>query len=373
MPRTINIAFTGGGTGGHVFPILAVAEELTSLANKAGVFLRLWYVGPTKGPIDIDFEMFRQAGIEVREVGGKTKGFSLKSILAALWHLYFLMPDIIFSKGGYGAAPVIVAAVFYRIPFFVHESDVIPGKANMFSARWAKRVAVAFSEAAAKFPPEKTAVVGNPIRSALLKVVEQSEARERLGLESRRKTVFFVGGSQGAAVINDMVFDILPELLQEYQVIHQCGARNFGEAEKEAKFSLEPLPKEIAARYKLYGFLSAEELRDAYAASDLVISRSGSGSIFELAAQAKPAILIPMKLSSQGHQRANAYAYAKTGAAEVLEEENFSPHILLSQIKRLLENEAALRSMSEAARSFAKPDAARRIAAELLRSVGVAI
>jgi UDP-N-acetylglucosamine--N-acetylmuramyl-(pentapeptide) pyrophosphoryl-undecaprenol N-acetylglucosamine transferase len=370
----INIAFTGGGTGGHIFPILAVAEELSVLAKDLGISLRLYYIGPTRGPIDIDLNLFQGAGVEVQGVGGK-RGIigSTGAFFQSLWHLYFLMPDIIFSKGGYGAAPTIAAAIFYRIPFFIHESDAVPGKANLLSARFAKRIAIAFDEALPFFPKEKTAVVGNPIRPAILETIEQKGALQRFGLVQEHKTIFFIGGSQGASSLNEIILDILPELIQEYQVIHQCGARNFGEIEREAKFTMGSLPPNITSRYKLYGFLSAEQIRDAYTASDLVISRAGSGSIFEIAAQAKPAILIPFKFAAQNHQRANAYAYAKAGAAAVLEEENLTPHIVVAQIKKLMENESARHTMSEAARGFAKPDPARKIAEELLRSVGIAI
>lgn len=376
MPATINIAFTGGGTGGHIFPILAVAEELVALAGRVGVSLRLWYIGPTKGPIDLDIELFREIGIEVREVGGKNTGLGLATgFLQSLWHLYLIMPDMLFSKGGYGAVPAIAAAIFYRIPFFIHESDAVPGKANLWSARFARRIAVAFSPAASLFPQDKTAVVGNPVRVALSTGATREEACQRLGLDAGRKVIFVVGGSQGASALNEILLDILPELIQQYQVIHQCGVRNFGEVEREAKFALGSLRtgEEAADDYKLYGFLSVDQLRDAYAASDLVISRAGSGSIFELAAQAKPAMLVPLKSAAQNHQRANAYAYAETGAAMVLEEENLSPNILIAQIRKILDDDKALQVMREAARAFARPDAARKIAEELLRSVGIAV
>lgn len=377
---TVHITFTGGGTGGHIFPILAVAEELVKTASALGVTLRFTYVGPARGPIDVDIPMFQEKGIDVRDVNGAASGRGIMRVFVmlagffrSLWHLYFIMPDIIFSKGGYGAAPVLAAAVFYRIPIFVHESDVIPGKTNALSARFAKRIAVSFAETTKFFPQKKTVVLGNPMRTIFLTAVAQQEAKERLGLVAERKTVFVVGGSQGAKALNDVILDILPYLLKEYQVIHQCGARNFGDVQKEASFTLEGLGREYGAYYKVYGFLSEENLRDAYSASDIVVSRAGSGSIFELAAQEKPAILIPFRFAAQNHQRANAYAYAETGAALVLEEENFTPHILLAEIKKVLDLTELTEKMRNAARAFARPDASRKIAEELLQSAGVAI
>lgn len=383
--RTLYIAFTGGGTGGHIFPILAVAEELRKIAESAGVHVRLYYIGPTRGPIDIDLNLFLEGGIEVRSIAGgmlpkpgPTRDIvrffrAIAGFFQSLWHLYAIMPDIIFSKGGYGAAPVIAAAVFYRVPFFIHESDAIPGRTNIITARFAKRIAVAFAEAAKYFPPEKTAAVGNPIRSLFFEPRDRNAALSALGLSGGRKTVFVVGGSQGAQALNDVILDILPELLRSYQVIHQCGARNFGEMEKEASFVLKGLPRELAQYYKLHGFMTQSLLKDAYEASDLIIARAGSGSIFEIASSAKPAILIPFRYSAQNHQRANAYSYASTGAALVLEEENLTPHILTMQVQKIIEDLEASQKMRDSARVFSQAGAAKRIAEELLRSVGVPV
>lgn len=383
--RTLHIAFTGGGTGGHIFPILAVAEDLRKIAEARGIPVLLYYIGPTRGPIDIDLNLFWAGGIEVRSIAGgalpqsgPNRGMmrffrTIAGFFQSLWHLYAVMPDIIFSKGGYGAAPVIAAAIFYRIPFFIHESDAIPGRTNVAAARFAKRIAVAFAEAVKYFPAEKTASVGNPIRAMLFEPRDKNAALGEMGLSAARKTIFVVGGSQGARAMNDVILDILPELLKSYQVIHQCGARNFGEVEKEASFVLGGLPREAAQYYKLHGFLAQGLLRDAYEASDIVIARAGSGSIFEIASRAKPSILIPFRYSAQGHQRANAYAYANTGAATVLEEENFTPHILTMQIQKIVEDPEVAQKMMEAARSFARPDASARVAEELLRSLGAAI
>jgi UDP-N-acetylglucosamine--N-acetylmuramyl-(pentapeptide) pyrophosphoryl-undecaprenol N-acetylglucosamine transferase len=280
---------------------------------------------------------------------------------------------MIFSKGGYGALPVVVAARWYRIPLFVHESDAIPGKTNLFAGRFARRIAVAFRQALPFFPAEKTAVVGNPIRNVFSTPPPKAEALASFKLDVGKKTVLIIGGSQGAKALNDIVLDVLPELLKRFQVIHQCGARNFGDVKKEADFMLRGLEEENARRYRLYGFLDAEELAAAYGAADVAVSRAGAGSIFELAACGIPAILIPLSHAAQDHQRANAYAYAETGAAVVLEEANMTPHIFVREITSILDDEERRANMQAAARAFARPDAARLIAAELLRSVGIAV
>lgn len=375
--RTIHIACTGGGTGGHIFPILAVADGFAALAAEKGLRFKLSYIGPTRGPVDVDVASFRERGISVRSIGGRwtmPRPLTLAvGFFQSIWHLYFAMPDIIFSKGGYGASPVIAAALWYRIPIFVHESDTIPGRANLFAARFATRIAVAFLQAASYFPAEKTAVTGNPIRRIFTSLPARDAAHASLKLSPARKTVLIIGGSQGAKALNDITLDVLPELLKRYQILHQCGARNFGEIKKESDFVRKGLPQDQADGYRLYGFFGAEELANAYAASDLVVSRAGAGSIFEIASAGAPAIMIPLSHAAQDHQRANAYAYAETGAAAVLEEANLTPHIFVSQIGKILDDEAARQKMAAAAKAFAKPDAAVKIAAELLRSVGVAV
>lgn len=362
---------TGGGTGGHLFPLVATAAELRDIAAKLGLLLGIYYVGPMRGPFVIDETIFREKGIVSREIraGNGLAGMPalIAGIFQSLWHMYLIMPDVVFSKGGYGSLPVILASVFYRIPVLIHESDAVPGKVNEFASRFSQRVAVSFEKSLPFFPKEKTALVGNPVRKSLLPLPERSAAVESLGLDPARKTILVLGGSQGSAAINELVLDMLPELLKEFQVIHQCGPKNFASVQAEAKVVLEKFGAAYEPYYKLYGFLLEHDLKDAYAASDIVISRAGSGQIFELALAGKPAILVPFRYASRGHQWENAYDYSRGGAALVLEEENLTPHLLLSELERLLADEHRLQGMAEAAAKFAKPDAALKVAQELLR------
>jgi len=369
--REIRIVMTGGGTGGHLFPLIATAAELRELAAKLNLLLGIYYVGPMRGPFVIDEAIFREKGIISREIraGNGIAGIPalLLGIFQSLWQMYLIMPDVVFSKGGYGSLPVILAAIFYRIPILIHESDAVPGKVNEFASRFSQRVAVSFEKSLPFFPKEKTALVGNPVRKSLLPLPDRDRALEFLGMDRARKTILVLGGSQGSAAINELVLDLLPELLKEYQVIHQCGPKNFAAVEAEAKVVLKNFGAAYEPYYKLYGFLLEENLKDAYAVSDIVVSRAGSGQIFELAIAAKPAILLPFRYASRGHQRENAYEYSRGGAALVLEEENLTPHLFLSELSRLLADEHRLRGMAAAAAKFAKPDAARLIAQELLR------
>jgi len=159
--------------------------------------------------------------------------------------------------------------------------------------------------------------------------------------------------------------DIVGELLKDYQILHQTGKNNFDEFKKELEVVLKNFSAEEKARYKIVPYFE-NDIKEAYAAADLIISRAGSGSIFEIAAMGKPSILIPLPEAANNHQVQNAYEYAGSGGAVVLEETNFKPHILLEQIKKILTDPQKIKSMSEAAKNFSKPEAAKRIAEEIL-------
>ena len=175
--------------------------------------------------------------------------------------------------------------------------------------------------------------------------------------------VLILGGSQGAQRINDKILEILSELLRNFEIIHQCGERNFKQVRAEAKVVM---PKDLEAAFHLFPFLKEEEIKQAYQASDLIISRAGSGSIFEIAACGKPSILIPLPEAAQNHQVKNAYAYGQNGACLVLEEANFTVHFFLEKLKYLFSHPGELEKMEKAAKEFSKPMAAKIIAEYLI-------
>jgi UDP-N-acetylglucosamine--N-acetylmuramyl-(pentapeptide) pyrophosphoryl-undecaprenol N-acetylglucosamine transferase len=373
---------TGGGTGGHVFPLIAVAQNLQQLGQDLGLPLRLYYVGPTTGPFSPPVDIFTSEGIVVKGISAgsfSSSGFlgflgMLKGFFQSLWHLYFIMPDVTFSKGGYGSLPVVLAGAIYWIPLFIHESDAIPGKVNQVASKIASRIAVSFSKTFQYFPEAKTGLVGNPVRREFfVEEPAKAQALDRFGLANDRKTILVIGGSQGAKILNDITLDILTELLKKYQIIHICGLKNFPEIEGEAKFLLESWGGRLDPFYKLYGFLDAEEVALAYAASDLVLARGGSGLIFEIAAMAKPSIIVPFSVASRDHQRENAYEYAAGGAALVVEEENLKPNILLGEIEKIMTDGTKLQEMSGAAKNFSMPNAAETLSRELLILCGARI
>ena len=208
-------------------------------------------------------------------------------------------------------------------------------------------------------------VVGNPIRKDIL-TGSKEEAKRLFNLKGTKPLLLLLGGSQGAQRINDMLLIILDEALKSYEIIHQTGEKNFSQVKAEADVVV---AKERKPFYHPVAFLKETELRHAYAASDLIISRAGSGSVFEIAALGKPSILIPLPEAAQNHQIENAYAYQRTGACIVLEKNNLTPHFFLERVQSLFANKAELEKMARAAKNFAKPEAGRVIAKYIIESL----
>ena len=368
----MRILFTGGGTGGHFFPVVAVARELKRIAEEEQVLdLELYYMGPDDfGQEIIEAEeifFFRVGTGKMRRYASVLNFFDVFKtffgVLRGIWKVFLVMPDIVFSKGGYGAVPAVAGAILFGIPLIIHESDSVPGSVNKFSARFAMRIGIAFPSAAQYFPKEKTAVVGVPIRKRILGG-NPAQAKESLSVFSNLPVIGVIGASQGSQAINEALLGVLKELTQEFEILHQTGEKNFEETKGEGFVILESGHKE---RYHPVGFLDERMMREFYAASDLIISRASASSIFEIAAWAKPAILVPLINSAQEHQIKNAYDYASAGAAEIIEERNLTPHILLGEIKRMMEDKDVAHRMGEAAQIFSRIDAAEIIARELLR------
>ncbi len=375
--KILRVALTGGGTGGHIYPLTAVAEELERISIDNKLVMEIRYFG-TPGDYKSDLE---DAGIKISGIiSGKVRRyFSFLNFLdipkiiigfvQALAKLYFFMPDVLFSKGGTGAFPVVLAAWFYRIPVIIHESDAQPGLNNLFSAHFAKRIAVSFEKALDYFNPKKSACVGLPIRKSLVENKPAMEsAKNELGFSSDKPLVVFLGGSQGSKKINDLILLSLKNLLAETQVLHQTGNANFPEVENTVKTTFPDALSDIngKSRYRLFPYLDLKGLRLALSGADIVVARSGS-NIFEIAAFAKPAILIPLAESANDHQRLNAYEFSKAGAAIVIEETNLLPGIFQNQIIEALKNKELLQKMSQASGAFFKPDAAEVLAREIIR------
>jgi UDP-N-acetylglucosamine--N-acetylmuramyl-(pentapeptide) pyrophosphoryl-undecaprenol N-acetylglucosamine transferase len=262
--------------------------------------------------------------------------------------------------------PTVTAARFLRIPIIIHESDAKPGRANLYAAKFAKKIAISFEDSAQYFPKNvqhKIARTGIPIRKALMRI-ELEGARQYLGLEPDVPTILILGGSQGAVKINETVLSCLPELVAAANIIHQTGAANFKNVAALAQVVLAKNPH--AARYHPVNYLDQVSMQRAAGVVDLVISRAGANAIAEIGLWKKPALIIPIPESVSHDQRSNAYSYAKTGAAIVIEEGNLTPHLLVSEVRRITGDPALAKRMGDSATGFTDPDAARILAKEVL-------
>jgi len=369
----MKILFTGGGTGGHFYPIIAVAEELTRLSDEEKFVPPQMYF-MSDGPYNKRALFDNNIAYLYAPSGNQRIYFSPRNfwnliktalgILGAIWRLYLLFPDVIFSKGGYASVPALCAARLLGIPVVVHECDSVPGRVNIWAGKFAAKVGVSYPEAASFFPKEKVAVTGNPIRRDFFAPV-YAGAHEFFGFDPTLPTIYVTGGSSGSAKMNDTVVDIVAEVSKQAQIIIQTGKNNYDDILKRVSYVMQGTERE--ARCKVYDYVNASALRMIGGIATLVISRAGS-TIFEIAAWGIPSIIIPgdSAVFHNDHQRKNAYAYARTGACVVLEDKNLKPSILYSEIERILEGPEIQKSMHEAARSFADDQSALRIARELL-------
>jgi UDP-N-acetylglucosamine--N-acetylmuramyl-(pentapeptide) pyrophosphoryl-undecaprenol N-acetylglucosamine transferase len=370
----MKIIFTGGGTGGHFYPIIAVAESIQKIAKEKKLITpEMHFFAPS--PYNQGLLYDHNIRYKKTVAGKMRRYFSILNffdlfktawgILGATLDVFDVYPDVVFSKGGYGSFPTLIAARLLRIPVFIHESDSAPGRVNKWSGKFAVRVALSYKEASPYFKEEKVAYTGQPVLEERLTPITNG-AFEFFGFDESLPTIFIIGGSQGAEMINNATLDILPDLVKNFQVIHQTGAANFEVIKESAAAILLENPNK--GRYKPFGYLNGLEIRMAAGTSNLVISRGGS-TIFEISSWQKPSIVIPIADSNENHQVKNAFAYAKSGACTVLQEENLKSHILLAEIKKIIENKEIGDKMKDGAKNFFKPGAADTIARELLSIV----
>lgn len=322
------IILTGGGTAGHVTPNIALIPSL----KEAG--FEIYYIGSKNG---IEKELIEKENIPYFAIssGKLRRYFDLKNATDifrvmkgfgdAVHIINKIKPDIIFSKGGFVAVPVAAAARVKKIPFVCHESDITPGLANKLATPFAKKVCASFPEALNYIPKEKGILTGTAIRKDLFSG-SREKALKLAGFEGKKPILLIMGGSSGSVKINNAVKNVSDELLKTYDIIHLCGKGNLDEGLKNKK------------GYKQFEYLS-DELKDVFAATDMVIGRAGSNSIFEYLALKKPMLLIPLsKAASRGDQILNAESFKKQGFAEVLEEENLTDQTLLDAINNLYKN-----------------------------------
>ena len=361
---------SGGGTGGHVYPALSIAGALERDLPQ-GDRLDVLYLGSASRA---EAEIVEHAGIRLRtvpaaplrgrmpwEMAANTVKIGAGTVQAHRM-LHDFMPQAVLSTGGYASFPVALAARASRIPLAVYLPDLYPGWAVRATARLAQRVAVTAVESLRRLPGAKSVVTGYPVRDEFW-LANRAGGRERLGLDPEEKVLFVIGASQGAHSINRAIAGDLTSLLELCEVVHVSGQSD----EPWLTEVRETLPSELRGRYHLFGYLH-EDTPWAMAAADLAVCRSGASVLGELPAVGLPAILVPYPYAG-GHQRINARYLGRHGAAVVLDDEELDG--MLPLVGELLHDDQRLRSMRDAARRLARPDAARRIAGILLELAGV--
>jgi len=358
----------GGGTGGHFYPLMSLAESLRESQTNP----ELYYMGPH--PYDVT-ALNAHGIIYVQCPAGKRRKYAsihnfldffktLYGFFVAVLKLYSLYPDVVVSKGGYTSVPVVLAAAFLNIPIVVHESDVLPGTANALAAHFARYIGVSYEESLSKFPAGKASLVGIPMRKELLEPA-LNNAQAELGIDNDLPVILVLGGSQGAERVNELILRTLDELLPHFNLIHQTGEQSYNITLLSARELIADTT--LIAHYHPTPFLTAATLNQALHVASLVISRAGSGSIHEIAAHGKPSILIPIPEEISHDQRTNAYTYAKASGAVVMEEHNLTDGLLRAEIDRIMQNEELYASLVTGARSFARTNAAHELTEIILK------
>ena len=322
------IVLTGGGTAGHVTPNIAMMPRLKELGYE------ILYIGSRGG---IEKNLIEAQGIPYYGIstGKLRRYFDLKNFtdpirVQAGYHqarklMKELKPNVVFSKGGFVAVPVVAAAAACHIPVITHESDMTPGLANRLTLRFATKICCNFPETARSLPESKAVITGTPIRSSLL-TGDPEAGLAFTGLPAGKPVLMIIGGSQGAASVNQNMRRILPRLLPDFSVIHLCG-----------KGKLDPSLSDTPG-YVQYEYIQ-DELPDLFALADLVVSRAGANAICEILALAKPNLLIPLpQTQSRGDQILNARSFERQGFSRVLEEAQITPELLLDEIHKLYED-----------------------------------
>jgi len=354
----VRVVISGGGTGGHLFPALAVQAALLARRPQTQVL----FVGASAG---VEASLLPRLGhafraLQVHPIQGKGRRGQIRALLRlpgtvrqARAILQSCGAQVVLGVGGYASFPTVLAAALLRIPTVIHEQNAYPGLANRWLARLVSAVAVSFGAATSFFPSGRVTVTGNPVRPEI-RPGDAAEARRRLGLLPDRFTVLIFGGSQGAHRINLGAMEALPNLTSQrerIQWLHGSGERDL--------LQLRQVYSEAGFEARVEAFF--QDMAMAYAAADFVIARAGASTIFELAAVGKPALLVPYPYAANDHQRLNAEVLVAAGAAWTVPDAYCDGRRIAASVQSALEKPEVLARMGEQAHRLARPDAAQRI------------
>ena len=354
----MNIVIAGGGTGGHLFPALAIAGELKKTLDN----VKVTFIGTTKG---IEAKIVPKEGYDLRFIRseglvGKDIYRTFRSILKiplslkdSYKALKDLNPDLVFGVGGYSSGPVLTCAKLMGIPTIIHEQNSLPGLANRVLGKFVDIIAVTYHESIHYFPREKTYLTGNPVREEILKG-DRERGYKTFSLDSKLFTVFVFGGSSGATRINKAVGEALVYLepfRDSIQFLHQTGERDYSavvEIYRSRKFKGTVLP-------------FAYEMADAYEVADLIISRAGATTLAELTATGKAAILVPYPYAAANHQEINARKLWDIGASQMILDRDLDGKTLSDLIKYMIEDPDVISEMERTSKSLGCPEATRKV------------
>lgn len=377
----MRVAVTGGGSGGHLSPALAVIQKIKELRPDAEVL----YIGGR-----LSMEGARQSSIEQRvlpktdiphifiHAGKLQRRWRLSTVFLlwgaipgffeALYNLRKFKPQVIFSTGGFVSVPVIFAAWLLQIPIIIHEQTATVGLANRIGARFAHEVMVSFPSSARHFPAGKVTVSGNPIRSEVLAVVHKRQKRE---YPRAPFLIYITGGAQGSHLINQVVAEALPQLLKKYRVIHQCGDNRLYNDYSSLSQKADRLEPHLHERYQLFKYIDVQDIGEVFFKADLVIGRAGANTVNEITALGIPAIFIPIPWVTNNEQYKNARILVNTGSAIILEERRLSAESLLKTVGVVIAGYAEYYERAQQARVNAKLKAAELLAKRILQYAGM--
>lgn len=367
MNQPTKIIISGGGTGGHIYPAIAIANALREINPSVEIL----FVG-AEGKMEM--EKVPKAGYSIiglpiagiqRQLTVQNLAFPvrlLKSLVKARCIIKDFGPQVAVGVGGYASGPLLLAAGIMGIPYLIQEQNSYAGITNKFLAKKAKKICVAYPNMGAFFPEEKLLLKGNPVRKDILDVSgKRAQALAHFGLSAERKTLLVIGGSQGAKTINESLEQGLGDLLKAgYQVVWQTG-KLYAERAKKAISQHNATAVAYVADF-IY------EMDLAYAAADAVVSRAGALSVSELCLAAKPAIFVPLPSAAEDHQTQNAMALVKQQAGLLVKDTEAREKLVAAAID-LLQNDSLRQQLSEQIVQLAKPDAARQIAEEVLKLI----
>ncbi|MBN1227394.1 MAG: undecaprenyldiphospho-muramoylpentapeptide beta-N-acetylglucosaminyltransferase [Deltaproteobacteria bacterium] len=360
--KEVRVIISGGGTGGHLFPGIAVGSELKKRCGKVSILF-------ITGKREMEHKIISEAGFESKSIDveglmgkrllGVTK--AVYKVIVALAQSFFIVkdfrPQLVFGLGGYTSGPVCLMALLFRVPTVLHEQNSFPGLTNRILSPFVKRIFISFEETRRYLRRGKVFLSGNPIRMELLQPIKQPQVDKRF-------VILVMGGSQGARRLNDAVISMIKELKEQHAVpflIHQTGKADL---------------KRVVSEYEMLGIdveVSAfiEDMRSAYSRADLIICRAGATTVAELSALGKPSILIPYPYASHGHQEINAMTLVKVGGADIILERHLDSKALTDKVLRFMKNRNELNTMSEIAFRTAKRKAREIITEELLKIVNM--